>query len=197
MADSKQIWSRTPDSDDESFFVAPLGTPLPTDAVDVLDVDFQGCGITGEEGLRNNITRNVTKHRNWGGRVVHTTQDEYDETITITFTENSPIVLETVFGTDNVEVSFADGHRKMTVRHDDAELPYQSFCARAVEGVKTIMYVIPEGRVTEIDELQLVHSSMFVYTVTIDAYKPATGSQPDNPAAVNVYYDEPDVEDGS
>jgi hypothetical protein len=197
MADSKNIWSPSPDSDDESFFVAPLGTTLPTDAIDVLDAAFEGVGVCGEEGLRNNITRNTTQHRNWGGRVVHSSQDEYDESVQITFLENNPIVKETVFGAANVDVDFTSGHRKMTVRHDDAELPRQCYVARAVEGVKTLMYVVPEGQVTEVDEIQLTHSQMWQITVTIYCYKPATGSLPDNPAAVNEYTDEPDVEDGS
>lgn len=196
MADSKLVWAPRPDSDEEAFFRAPLGTPLPTDAVDILDPAFEGHGNLGEDGVGNNISRDTTKHRNFGGRVVKTTQDAYEETITVTFQEQNPIVLETVFGTDNVTVDTSEGHRKMRVNHDDAPLPRQSFVFRAVDGAKTTMHVIPEGQVTEVDEIQLVHSGLWEYTVTIDCYKPGDNDGV-NTAGVNVYFDEPDVPAGS
>lgn len=197
MADSKTIWVPTTDDDDESFFVAPLGTPLPTDAVEELDEDFEGCGWMGEDGFRNNISRDTEKKRAFSGRHVKTVQNTYDETLQVTFYERTPIVLKTVFGSENVEVSYAGGHRKITVRHDDAQLPIQSYVIRTVEGVKTSMLVVPEGQVTEVDEIQINHTDIWMYTVTIDCFKPQSGSQPDNPAGVNEYIDEPDVEDGS
>lgn len=197
MADSKLIWAPTTDDDDESFFAAPLGTPLPTDAVDTLHAAFEGCGWMGEDGFRNNIARDTEKKRAFSGRHVKTIQNTYDETLQVTFYERSPIVLETVFGTDNVSVSYTGGHRKITVRHDDKQLPIQSYVVRVVEGEKTSMLVVPEGQVTELDEVQIVHNNLWMYTVTIDCFKPETGSQPDNPAGVNEYIDEPDVTDGS
>lgn len=197
MADSKQIWAPTTDDDDESFFVAPLGTPLPTDAVDELDEDFEGCGWMGEDGFRNNIARDTEKKRAFSGQVVKVVQNSYDETIQVTFYERSPIVLKTVFGHGNVSVSYTGGHRKTVVRHDDAQLPRQSYVIRTVEGVKTSMLVVPEGQITEVDEIQIVHNELWMYTCTIDCYKPESGSQPDNPAGVNEYIDEPDEVDGS
>lgn len=195
MADSKLIWSPSTDSDEESFFRAPLGTTLPTadTFMDALDVAFDGHGWCGEDGFRNNITRDVTKHRAFSGRHVHTTQDSYEETIQVTFLERSPIVLQTVFGTDNVTVDMTSGHRQVTIRHEDDQLPRQSFVIRVVEGEKTSVYVVPEGQVVEIEEIEINHSTMWMYTVTIDTFKPETGSEPDNPAGVNEYIDEPDV----
>jgi hypothetical protein len=197
MADSKLIWSPSTPSDEESFFRAELGTTLPTLAtfMDELPADWKGHGWCGEDGFRNNISRDVTKHRAFSGRHVHTTQDSYEETIQVTFLENSPIVYQTVFGTDNVEVSMSGGHRQMVVRHSDEQLPRQSFVIRVVEGEKTKVYVIPEGQVVEIDEVSIVHDEMLMYTVTIDCFKPESGSQPDNPEGVNEYIDEPDVDE--
>lgn len=193
MSNTAQIWSPSTDEDEECFFRGALGTPLPTDALDTLDSDLEGHGWMGEEGFRVNITRDTTKHRAFSGRVVHTTQDSYESTVQVTFYEQSPNVLATVFGDDNVDVDFTGGHRKMTVRYEEDELPRSSFVIRAVEGEKTTLWVIPEGQVTETDEIQVTHSELWQYTVTIDAFKPATGTNPDNPASINVYYDEPDV----
>lgn len=197
MADSSVIHAPTTDQDDESFFVAPLGTPLPTDAVEELDAGFEGFGWMGEDGFRLNIARDTEKKRAFSGQVVKTVQNSYDETLQVTFLERTPIVLETVFGHNNVTVSFTGGHRKTTIRHDDKQLPRQSYVLRVVDGVKTSMLVLPEGQVTEVEEVTIVHNELYAYTCTIDTYKPKSGSQPDNPAAVNEYIDEPDVTDGS
>lgn len=193
MSDSKQIWSPSTDESEECFFRGALGTPLPTDALDVLHSGLEGHGWMGEDGFRINITRDTTKHRAFSGRVVHVTQDSYESTVQVTFMEQSPNVQATVFGDANVTVDFTDGHRKTTARYEEDELPMSSFVIRAVEGEKTTMWVIPEGRVTEVDEIQVVHSDPMQVTVTIDCFKPATGTNPDNPASINQYIDEPDV----
>jgi len=193
MPDSTLVVSPSTDESEECFFRGALGTPLPTDALDVLNSNLEGHGWMGEEGFRINVTRETTKHRAFSGRNVHTTQDSYDSTVTVTFMENSPNVLATVFGDANVEVDFTDGHRKMAVRYEEDKLPRSSFVIRAVEGEKTFMWVIPEGEIVSVEEFQVVHSAPIMYTVEIDTFKPTSGTQPDNPAAINYYTDEPDV----
>lgn len=193
MADSKNVWAAGRSSDDEAFFGGPIGTALPTDAVDVLDPALEPHGWMGDDGFVNNIQRDVTKHRDFAGTVIKVTQDTYEETVAVTCCESNPVVLKTVFGEDNVSVSFSGGHRKVSIRHDEAPLPRKSWVVRVVDGVKTRMLVIPEGQVTEIGEVTWLSSELVQYTLTIDCFKPAEGTQPDNPAAVNEYIDEPDV----
>lgn len=197
MADSKNVWAAGRHSDDEAFFGGPLGTVLPDDAVAVIDPDLEPHGWMGDDGFTNNIQREVTKHYDFGGDPIKTTQDRYEETIAVTCCESNPTVLKTVFGDDNVTVDFSGGHRKISIRHDSAPLPRKSWVVRVVDGVKTRMLVIPEGQVVEIGEIVWLSSELVQYTLTIDCFKPASGTQPDNPQAVNEYIDEPDVEDES
>ena len=197
MADTKNVWSGNRHEDNESFFGAPLGTPLPTDAVDVLDEAFDAHGWMGEDGFTNAISRNTTKHHDFSGKVIKTTQDSYEETVQVTCCESNPVVLKTVFGDDNVEVDFSGGHRKVVIRHSDHQLPKKSYVVRVVDGEKTRMLVIPEGQVTEVGDISWVSSDLVQYTLTIDCFTPEDGAYPDNPQAVNEYIDEPDVEDES
>lgn len=197
MADSKNVWAAGRSSDDEAFFGGPLGTPLPTDAVGVLDEALEPHGWMGDDGFVNNIARDVTKHKDFAGTTIKTTQDNYEETVAVTCCESNPVVLKTVFGESNVDVDFTGGHRKITIRHDEAPLPRKSFVVRVVDGVKTRMLVIPEGQVTEIGEVTWLSSELVQYTLTIDCFIPAKGSHPENPAGVNEYIDEPDVLDES
>jgi hypothetical protein len=198
MANSGQIFVATHDSGDECFFRAPLGSPLPTSATDTLSVAFVGHGWADEDGITNSIKRNVTRHKAFGGDVVRVTLDDYQETLKISFLETTdPDVLRTVFGNSNVVTDLLSGHRKTTVRHKDQLPPRSSFVVRTIDGTTTRMLVIPEGQVTEVDDVKLDHKELTMYTVTIDCYKPATGTQPGNPDAVNEYIDEPSVSAGS
>lgn len=194
MADTKNIWSPGPPSDDESFFRAPLGTDLPQTAVDELAAEFEGHGVCGEDGYTNNVKRDVTRHRDFAGKVCHVTQDGYEETIQITFYEQNPVSLGAAYGDDNVTVSYTEGHRQMFVGHGADMLPRQSFVARVLEGERTATYVVPEGQITEIDQQQLRVSQIWMITVTLDCYKPSPNDGL-NVHAVNVHYDEPDVEE--
>jgi hypothetical protein len=197
MSDHKLVYTATTDSDEESFFRGELGTTLPTSATDALVSDLEGHGWMGEEGFRVNITRDTTKHRAFSGRVVKTTQDSYESTVKVTFFEQSPNVLATVFGDANVDVDISGGHRKITVRQEEDPLPLSSFVIRTVDGDRTVLHVIPEGRIVTVDEYELRHDGIWSYTVEIDCFKPPTGTNPDNPAAINVYYDEPSVASGT
>lgn len=193
MADSKNIWAATLAPDKGSFYRGPLGVPLPTDALDVLDTDLEDHGFMGDDGFTNGISRDTTKHKAFGGETVYVTQDSYEETIQVTCYESNPTVLRTVFGEDNVDADYSSGHLKLTVRHTDQKQPRSSFVVRVIRGQATRLLVIPEGEVTEIDDIVYVHDDLVKYTITIDVFTPATGSNPDNPAGVNEYIDDPSV----
>lgn len=199
MANAQLIHAPTLSQDDECFFRGAHGILLPnaTTFMNAFHSGLEGHGYMGEDGFKNNISRETTKHYSFGGRHIKTTQDRYEETITATFYEQSPNVLASVFGDDNVTVSLLSGHRQMTVRHSDEQLPLSSFVIRTIEGEKTVVHVAPDGRIVEVEEIELRHDQLWQYTVTIDCYKPATGTNPSNPNGVNVYYDEPDVTSGT
>lgn len=195
MADSKNIWAPTLAPDKGCFYGGPLGTPLPTDALATLNAALLDHGYMGEDGFTNGIKRNVTKHKAFGGETVLVTQDDYEETLQVVFYEITPITMETVFGHDQVEVDWASGHRKMTVRHATTMLPRRAYVVRTIMGVKTRLLVVPEGQVTEIQDITLKHTEPSLYVATIDCFRPASGTNPGNPEGVNEYFDEPDVLD--
>jgi hypothetical protein len=198
MANSGQIFVATHDSGDECFFRAPLGSPLPTSAIQTLSVAFVGHGWVDEDGVTNDPKRTVTRHKAFGGDVVRTTLDDYEETFKVSFLETTdPDVLRTVWGVDAVTTDLTGGYRKTTVRHKDRLPARSSFVVRVIDGVKTRMFVIPEGCVNEIEAVKYDNSELTMLTVTIDCYKPPSGTQPNNPDAVNEYIDEPDVTAGS
>lgn len=193
MANSGLIWAATVPADGAAFYGAALGTTLPTDATTSLDGDFEDHGWIGEKGVANAPKRTTTKHKAWGGEVVKITQDDYEETIVITFLENNPQVLRTVFGADNVDVWFdGDGHRLMAVEHSSLTLPRMSYVINAIDGVKKVRTVLREAQMTEVGTINQVHDDMWMYECTFDIFKTSAG----DPGVVQ-YFDEPDVFAGS
>lgn len=189
MADSTNIWASTRHADAGTFYSADLGATLPTTATAALNVAFDDNGWLGEDGITNAINRDTTKHKSFGGDTVKVTQDNYEETIQVTLLESNPVVLGNVFGDDNVTATYVGGHRTVRVDHDSKMLPRKSFVVRVIDGVKTRLIVVPEGQITDIDDIVHVHSDLLQYTVTIDVFKPADGG-----AHVFELIDEPDVE---
>lgn len=191
MADTGNIWASTRHADAGTFYRAPLDTPLPEIAVDELDPDFDDHGWLGEEGITNAPTRDTTKHKGFGGDTVKVTMDNYEETIQVTLLESNPITLATVFGEDNVTVTFEDGHRHIRVDHEPELPPRSSFVVRVIDGEKTRLIIIAEGQVTSVDDIVHVHTDLLAYTITVDTFKPAAGGP-----AVYELIDEPDVLEG-
>lgn len=192
MADSKKIWAATLAADGGSFYRGPLGTPLPSDALDELDPALLDHGWMGDDGFKAAPKRDITRHKAFGGQIVKTTQDNYECTVTATIYEQNETSLKTVFGDANVTVDYSDGHAKYRVDWDDAMLPRSTFVQRYIDGAKTGLNVIEEGQVTSIEDIEYVQNKIVKYTVTIDCYKPSSG----NPS-VYTLMDDPDDTSGA
>lgn len=180
MADSGNIWAATIPADGAAVYAAQLGTALPTTATAALNVAFVDLGWVSDDGVTNSISRDITKHRAWGGEVVKVTQDNYTETITLTLLESSADVLKVVYGEDNVTAS----GDTIAVEHSRLMLARQSFVIDFIDGDRAGRIVIREGQVTELGDVVYVHKDLTRYEITIDVFKPETA---DN--AVVTYFD--------
>jgi hypothetical protein len=168
MADSGNIWAATIPADGAAVFAAPLGTPLPTSATASLNAAFVDLGWVSEDGVTNAITRDVTRHKAWGGETVKTTQDNYDETVQFALLESSANVLGVVYGDDNVTESSGS----ITVEHSSLQLTRQSFVVDFIDGDRVGRIVIKEGLVTQVGDVRYSHRDMTMYDLTVDVYRP-------------------------
>ena len=180
MADSGNIWAATIPADGAAVYAAPLGTALPTSATASLNAAFVDLGWVSEDGVTNSISREVTKHRAWGGEVVKVTQDNYTETVRLTLLESSAEVLSVVYGEDNV----TENGDTITVEHSRLMLGRQSFVIDFIDGDKAGRIVVREGQVTELGDVVYVHRDLTRYEVTVDVFTPDNA---DN--AVVTYFD--------
>jgi hypothetical protein len=182
MADSGNIWAATIPADGAAVYAAPLGTTLPTSATASLDGAFTDLGWVSEDGVTNSISREVTKHRAWGGEVVKVTQDNYTETVRLTLLESSSEVLKVVYGKDNVTAG--PNYQSLKVEHSRLQLERQSFVIDFIDGDRAGRIVVREGQVTEVGDVVYVHRDLTRYEITIDVFKPDNA---DN--AVVAYFD--------
>lgn len=155
---------------------ADLGTPLPTDAVSVLDAAFEALGLIGEDGLSESEERNTEDERAWGGTIARTVQTEYGLKVTFTFIERSTAVMKQVRGKDNVIEEQVAGGTQRTMLFNSKTLPRQVIVADIKDGDYVLRKVYPLAQITEVGETQFVHSSLIKYEVTLTAYEDENGN---------------------
>lgn len=153
---------------------APKGTAAPTDATAALDPAFIDCGWIGEDGFTESTTRDSEKKRKLGGGIARVLQTEFGSTITFTFLETMNLnVLKRVYGEANVT---SDGDGNVTVKRNAAPLPRESWVIDLQDGTALDRSYIPDGQITEIGDVQRVHSDLVMYEVTIDCFEDDEGN---------------------
>lgn len=171
MADSGNIWAATLNGAQTALSVAPLGTALPTSVSASLNAAFNDLGWLSDNGVTNNISRDVTKHYAFGGECVKTTQDRYTETISFTLLESNADVLGTVYGAGNV----TSAGSTLTVEHESGMLDEISLVFDFIDGDNDGRIVVRRGRVVEIAEIKYAHTDPTSYELTVDVYRTDNG----------------------
>lgn len=138
-----------------AVFIAPLGTPLPTDAISELDPAFECIGYISEDGVTVTEERDSESINAWGGDSVYTTQSSYSESFAFTPIEINPVVAKAQYGDENVTVE--DG--KMSIVHNSKEVPAKEIVIETVPNSKTLdRFVVPNAKLTEKGDLSLTDS---------------------------------------
>lgn len=158
------------------FSSASLTVALPTSVKTPLDEKFTALGLIGEDGLEETEDRNTDAKRHWGGGVARVLQTEYGIELKVTFLERTTAVLKEVRGQDNVlETEGESGEKLRTVLRNSKMLPRRAYVADIKDGDSALRIVYPEAQITEIDDVQYVHSELISYTATIACYQDENG----------------------
>lgn len=159
------------------LFSGPLGTELPTDATTALGAGLKLTGLVGEDGLSETTERNNEQERAWGGQIARVVQSEYGLTFTFTFIERTDAVLKEVLGEDNVEITSPSGGGTLrTLKFNNEVLPSRVYVADMKDGATSIRKVYPNAQITEVGDVQYVHSALIKYEVTVTAYPDENGN---------------------
>lgn len=157
-----------------TFYRAAKGTTLPTDALTALDAGLKDHGYVSEDGYTYSINREVTDHKAFGGDTVASSQDDYNEELTVGLIESlNAEVLRTTFGEANVAVT----GDSITVTRNKSVLPRSAFVVDVVgkDGADRRL-VLPNAQVVSVGEITMVHTGLITYSLTIKPYPDLAGN---------------------
>ena len=146
---------------------APLGTAVPTTAAGAPAAAFIDLGYIGEDGFTQSESRDTDKKKAFGGDTVKVLQTDYTVTVQFAFLESTNAnVLKAVYGEDNVSVVGGE----IVVKKNKKQSPHATWLIDVVDGDSLIRTVIPDGQITEVDDITKVHTDTIMYTVTMECF---------------------------
>ncbi|SHU53908.1 phage tail tube protein [Mycobacteroides abscessus] len=178
-ADVKNVYAAEP-LVTGSVLVAPLGTAGPTDATAALPVAWVDLGYAGEDGFTESTKRDTKKKKAFGGATTKVLQTDFSATIKLKLQESlNAEVLKAVYGATNVTVTAASATHgaQVKVRKNKRKLPHLSWVIDTQDselGAKYRNY-IPDGQITELGDVTIVHTDTIEYEITIEAFENAQG----------------------
>lgn len=154
---------------------APLGTAAPKDAVAALDEAFVSLGYCSDDGVSNSAAPDTDTVKAWGGDTVLNTNNGREDTFKFTLIEAENVeVLKRIYNSENVTGTLSTGIA-VSVNSNDPE--------EGVWVIDTIMrggvvhrMVIPNGSITDLDDVSYTDGDPVGYAVTLSCSPDASGN---------------------
>lgn len=158
-----------------AIYSAPVGTPLPTDAVTDLDKAFKSLGYVSEDGLTNEDAIESDEIKAWGGDTVLVVQTSKTDRFTYKLIESINLdVLKEVYGPDNVTGTLETG---IKVKSNAMDLPEKSLVIEMVlKGGILKRIVIPQAKIAEKGEVAYVDNELTGFDLTVQALPDQQGN---------------------
>lgn len=152
-----------------AVYVAPLGSTLPTTALEDLDGAFEELGYISDAGVVNSNSPSNTAVKAWGGDTVLDVQTEKPDTWKMNFIEaTNEEVLKVVYGDDNVSGDLEGG---LTIKANSKEQACKCFVIDMSLKDGTVKRVIlPNAKVTAVGDITYSDSAAVGYDTTLSCY---------------------------
>jgi len=176
--DASQVLIGSPDQlTTGPILSAPLGTTLPTSATAALDAAFEDSGYVSEDGLQLSPDISTADIREWGGAMVRRVLEQFNGTLSWGMLETSETSLKVAFGDDHVVVTPATSDHGTQVRVAlGAHLPAaKSWVFKMKDGNNRILIVVPNGQITNVEEVSFTSTDAIAWNVELSCYPDANG----------------------
>lgn len=149
-----------------SIKIAPLGTPLPADAVSALDPAFENLGFVSDAGLTNSNTAETESIKAWGGTTVLNVQTSKEDTFQYALIEAlNTAVLKHVYGDENVTGDLTNGIT--IIANNNQQEEHAVVIDMILQGGYLKRIVIPNGRVSSVDTITYADNTAIAYNTTL------------------------------
>lgn len=158
-----------------AIYRAPLteGLVIPTDPTTELAEDFVCLGFVSEDGLVNGRSSETEDFKDWNGNTIYSSLTSQEDTFKFTLVEVlNGDVLKTVYGDANVE---EDLNGNINVKVTATDLPSCAWVIETVLNGRAKRIVLPNAKVSEVDDVSYTASDLMGYGVTVSALPDADG----------------------
>lgn len=161
-----------------AIYSAPLGTTLPTSAVDTLDAAFSDSGYVSSDGLNFSPDYSTSDIMEWNGSLVRRVKESFDGSLSWSHLETNENSLKNTFGASNVTVTAATAtHGKQLAVTINGSLPEaKSWVFKLKDEDNRMLVVVPNGQVTDIEDVSFTASDAIMWGVTLSAYPDSSGN---------------------
>lgn len=157
------------------LFVAPAGTPLPTNATDKLDDAFKNVADLNKDGITTSTGMDTTDIDDMDGKTAASFIASYSEKVQFTMLETTATVLRTRYGSNRV-IANGEDVTSYTTGMPNAE--HISIVAELLlEGMnKKQRKVFPDAILTDSDDVQYHAGDAITYSVTFNTFPDKQGN---------------------
>lgn len=146
---------------------------IPTDAITPLDDTLISAGYLSDDGIKNKRDRKTEDVVAFGGDTVLSVTTSMTETFELGLLETTKDTLSIVYGDDNVTET--DGG--ITVEHNAKDTPHKVYVFElAMTGNRVKRIVIPDGQVSDVDDIAYKDGEAITYSPTITAFPDDQGN---------------------
>lgn len=157
-----------------SVFTAPVGTSLPTNALDAL-TGYTELGAVSEEGMTKTISKSTTNIKEWGGGIVLITEDEKTATVKLKLIEYLNVDVQK-FVNEDANVTGTSVTAGLKIVTNDKEASERIVVIdQIMRGGIPFRTVIPRAKITNVGDVVYRGNEAVAYDLTLTAVKDSNG----------------------